>query len=80
MRLFALLAFSAFVIFASPAAAAEFGTKDEAIAMVKRVQTEFKNDGGDATFKAISDKTTKEFHVRDLYPFVYDMSGLCVAH
>jgi signal transduction histidine kinase len=80
MRLFALLAFSALVIFGSPAAAAEFGTKDEAIAMVKRVQAEFKKDGGDATFKAISDKTTKEFHDRDLYPFVYDMSGLCVAH
>ena len=80
MRFFALLAFSALVIFASPAAAAEFGTKDEAIAMVKRVQAEFKKDGSDATFKAISDKTTKEFHDRDLYPFVYDMSGLCVAH
>jgi len=75
-----MLIFSGLVIFASPAAAAEFGTKDEAIAMVKRVQAEFKKDRGDATFKAISDKTTKEFHDRDLYPFVYDMSGLCVAH
>ncbi len=80
MRFFALLAFSALVIFVSPATAAEFGTKDEAVAMVKRVQAEFKKDGGDVTFKAISDKTTKEFHDRDLYPFVYEMSGLCVAH
>ncbi len=80
MRLFALLVIAALVTSALPAAAAEFGSKDEAIAMVNRVQAEFKKDGGDATFKAISDKTTKEFHDRDLYPFVYDMSGLCVAH
>jgi len=62
------------------AVAAEFGTKEEAVAMVKRVQEKFKTDGPEATFKAVSDKSTKEFHDRDLYPFIYDMSGLCVAH
>jgi cytochrome c len=80
MRTLAFLVFAALLTIASPAPAAEFGSRDEAVAMVKRVQAEFKKDGGDATFKAISDKTTKEFHDRDLYPFVYDMSGLCVAH
>src|ERR1019366_6784951 len=80
MRHFAFLVFAALLTIAAPAAAEEFGSKDEAIAMVKRVQAEFKKDGADATFKAVSDKATKEFHDRDLYPFIYDMSGLCVAH
>ncbi|HUD85571.1 MAG TPA: cache domain-containing protein [Xanthobacteraceae bacterium] len=62
------------------ASAAEYGTKDEAVAMVKRVQAMFAKDGADATFKAVSDKSVAEFHDRDLYPFVYDMSGTCVAH
>jgi cytochrome c len=62
------------------ASATEYGTKDEAIAMVKRVQAMFAKDGADATFKAVSDKSVAEFHDRDLYPFVYDMSGTCVAH
>ena len=43
----------------------------------------FKRDGVDATFKAVSDRSTKEFHDRDLYPFIYfrdgDKKGLCVA-
>ena len=68
----------------TPATAAEFGTKEEAIAMVKRVQEQFKKDGPEATFKAVSDKSTKEYHDRDLYPFIYfrdgDKKGLCVAH
>jgi cytochrome c len=63
-----------------PSVAAEFGSKEEAIAMVKRVQEQFKKDGPEATFKAISDKTTKDYHDRDLYPFVYEMSGVNVAH
>jgi len=62
-----------------PAESAEFGTRDEAIAMVKRVQEKFKKDGRDATFEAITEKAA-EFHDRDLYPFVYDLEGVCVAH
>jgi len=66
---------------ASPAnAASEFGTKEEAVAMVHRIQDMFNKDGVDATFKAVDSKETKEFHDRDLYPFIYDMSGRCVAH
>ncbi len=80
MRIFALLAFAALIAIASPAPAAEFGSKDEAVAMVKRVQAEFKKAGAEATFKDVSDKATKDFHDRDLYPFIYDMAGLCVAH
>jgi signal transduction histidine kinase len=80
MRFFALIVCAALVTMASPVAAAEFGSKDEAVAMVKRVQAEFKKDGPAATFKAVSDKAVAEYHDRDLYPFIYDMSGKCVAH
>jgi cytochrome c len=80
MRFFALIVCAALVTMASPVSAAEFGSKDEAVAMVKRVQAEFKKDGPAATFKAVSDKAVAEYHDRDLYPFIYDMSGKCVAH
>ena len=64
----------------APVIAAEFGTKEEAIAMVKRIQEQFKKDGPEITFKAASDKSVKEYHDRDLYPFIYDMKGVNVAH
>src|SRR5258708_6623367 len=51
--------------------AAEFGTRDEAIAMVRRVQEKFRKDGPDATFKAINNKA---FVDRDLFPWVYRLS------
>ena len=63
-----------------PAPASEFGTRDEAVAMVKRVQAEFAKTGAEATFKAIDDKANATFHDRDLYAFVYDLNGLNVAH
>jgi cytochrome c len=62
------------------AAGSEFGTKEEAVAMVKRVQEMFAEKGADATFKAVDDKNNKEFHDRDLYPFVSDFKGSIVAH
>jgi cytochrome c len=76
----ALLLIASLSAFAWPTAAAEFGTKDEAISMVKRVQEKFKKDGAQETFKAVSDPSSKDFHDRDLYPFVYDLSGVNVAH
>lgn len=81
MRTFAVFVLiAALSTFAAPAAAAEFGTKEEAVAMVKRVQEKFKKDGDVATFKAVSDPSTKDFHDRDLYPFIYDLYGLNIAH
>jgi cytochrome c len=59
----------------APATAAEFGTKQEAVDMVKRVQAQFKKDGAEATFKDVSDKSTKAYHDRDLYPFIYYVNG-----
>jgi cytochrome c len=83
IRYFAFLTIAALVMFA-PATAAQFGTKEEAVAMVKRVQEMFRKDGAEATFKAVSDKSIKEFHDRDLYAFIYfrdgPKKGVCVAH
>ncbi len=59
-----------------PGHAADVGSREEAIAMVRRVQDKFKKDGPDATFRAI---TQKEFNDRDLYPFVFDLNGLNVG-
>src|SRR5277367_2807460 len=80
VRVLAAISIAASLTCACPAFATEYGTKDEAVAMVKRVEAMFAKDGPDATFKAVSDKSAAEFHDRDLYPFVYDMSGTCVAH
>lgn len=63
-----------------PAVSQDRGTRAEAVAMVKRVQSMFAASGAEATFGAINDPATPEFHDRDLYPFVYDMQGVNVAH
>lgn len=70
------------VILAPPVLAQEpsRGSPNEAVAMVKRVQASFDGQGADATFARINDLSTPEFHDRDLYPFVYDLKGLNVAH
>ena len=80
MRLTALLIFATLAVLPAQATTSEFGTKDEAVAMVKRAQEMFKKDGADATFKAVDDPSNKEFHDRDLYVYVYTLSGVCVAH
>ena len=63
----------------APALATAFGTRDEATAMVRRVQEMFRTQGATATFNAVTSKA-KIFHDRDLYPFVYDMNGVVLAH
>ena len=68
------------ILAVSSSSAAEFGNRDEAVAMVKRVIDKFAQSGPDATFKAVNDKTNPAFHDRDLYPFVYDLKGVNVAH
>lgn len=67
------------LIQAAAAAAVEFGSRDEAVAMVRRVQDKFLKDGKEATFTAVTAKA-REFHDRDLYPFIYTMGGIVVAH
>ena len=80
MRTIALLILTLLSITPASAATSEYGSKDEAVAMVKRVQDMFTKDGAEATFKAVSDPSTKELHDRDLYPFIYDLTGVSVAH
>ncbi|MDB5595722.1 MAG: histidine kinase [Hyphomicrobiales bacterium] len=77
-RTFIKLATVAFMSFAgSPTFAAEFGTREEAIAIVHRVQAKMKADGVENTLKSI---TSKEFNDRDLYPYVYTFDGVARAH
>jgi cytochrome c len=81
LRIFALLTAllaGAAVAGVTVAAEPEHGTRDQAVAMVKQVETMFQKDGADATFKAV---TARTFNDRDLYPFVYSLDGTdCVAH
>jgi uncharacterized protein len=64
---------------ASPTWAAEFGTREEAVAMVKRVQAKLKKDGLEATCRAIN-AGAKEFNDRDLYPHIVDFVGVNCAN
>ncbi len=73
----ALTALVAVVALTGAAGAYEFGTRAEAVAMVKRVQEKFKKDGPEATFKAINEK---KFNDRDLYPFVVGFDGYTKAN
>ena len=66
-------------VFILPAQSMEFGTRDEAVAMAKRVQQKFKEDSEIATFRAITERAPG-FREHDLYAFVYDMNGNVVAH
>jgi TRAP-type uncharacterized transport system substrate-binding protein len=65
---------------APPLCAAEFGTREEAMAMVRRVEEKFKREGAEPTFRAINAKAPG-FVDRDLFPFVHKLDGtLCVAN
>ncbi|MYM82183.1 histidine kinase [Duganella sp. FT50W] len=62
------------------AAAAQKGSRAEAVAMVKRAVAMVKAEGRDKTFAAISDPANRHFHDRDLYVYVYDFQGTVLAH
>ncbi len=59
--------------------AAEFGTAAEAEAMVKKAIQLIKAEGREKAFVEINNPKGK-FVDRDLYIFVYDINGKCVAH
>jgi cytochrome c len=75
----ALVALLLVITASGRAMAIDASTRAEAIAMVKAVQERFKKDGPDATFAAVTAQE-KEFKDRDLYPFIYDITGMNVAH
>lgn len=47
--------------------------------MVRRVEATYQAEGPDATFAAVTGQDAR-FKDRDLYPFIFDFSGLCLAH
>jgi len=61
------------------AQAADTGTKDEAVAMVKKAIEFIKANGNDKAFAEISNPKG-QFVDRDLYVVVYDMNAKCLAH
>lgn len=67
------------VCFSGSVFAAEFGTKTEAEALVKKAVAFIKENGKDKAFAEFSNPKGK-FIDKDLYIFVYDMNGKCVAH
>jgi TRAP-type uncharacterized transport system substrate-binding protein len=59
--------------------AAQFGTRDEAVAMVRRVQEKFKKDGPEATFAAVTAQQ-RAFKDRDLYVYIMNFDCVIQAH
>ena len=64
---------------AGSALASDTGTRDEAMAMVKKAIQFIKANGRDKAFAEFSN-TKGQFVDRDLYIAVYDINGKCVAH
>ena len=67
------------LIMVGVAFAGDKGTPAEAEALVKKAIDFIKANGKDKAFAEFSTPGGK-FHDRDLYIFVYDMTGKCVAH
>ncbi|PHV08365.1 histidine kinase [Janthinobacterium sp. BJB412] len=62
------------------ASAADKGSADEAVAMVKKAAALIKSDGKEKAFAAFADTANASFHDRDLYIYVYDLNGVTLAH
>ncbi len=67
------------VAFLTSAPAAEFATKDEAQAMVKKAVGFIRGEGVAKAYPAITDKKG-QFTDRDLYVVVYGLDGKVLAH
>jgi cytochrome c len=78
-RLMPILGVGLLVALSAPLLAAPPATKDEAMAMVKGAVASIKNDGPDAAYAEISNKSGK-FVDRDLYVVVYRLDGHVLAH
>jgi cytochrome c len=60
--------------------AQEFGTRDEAKAMVDAAVEHVKKVGSDQAFKDFTNKENKAWQKKDLYVFAYTSAGVNVAH
>ena len=81
-RMFVLASFVVFLMtvgFVGLAGAGEQGSKDEAVAMVKKAIEYIKANGNEKAFEEISNPKGM-FIDRDLYVVVYDMTAKCLAH
>lgn len=67
------------VVGSSGVMAGDSGTKEEAVAMVKKAVEYIKANGTEKAFAEISDPEG-QFVDRDLYVVVYDLNGVCHAH
>ena len=68
------------LIFSGTVAAADKGSADEAVAMVKKAVAYMMEHGKDKAFAEFGNAANTQFHDRDLYIFVYDMNGVNLAH
>jgi cytochrome c len=80
-RLFVMVTVAALVLAVGMAEtfAADAGTKDEAVAMVKKAVDFIKANGADKSYAEFSNPKG-QFVDRDLYITIYDMNGKCLAH
>jgi signal transduction histidine kinase len=79
MKFLNIVAATALLVAAGTAGAAEFATKDEAMAMVKKASVMIKDEGSDKAYAEISNKQGR-FTDRDLYIVVYGLDGKVLAH
>lgn len=75
----AVLSLSLFAM-SSSVLAADKGSKEEAVAMVKKAVALVKSEGKEKAFAAFSDPANTTFHDRDLYVYAYDLNGVALAH
>ncbi|MEW6657858.1 MAG: cache domain-containing protein [Thermodesulfobacteriota bacterium] len=78
-KIAALLTIFVLAVGLQTALAADKGTKEEAVAMVKKAVAFYKANGRDKAFAEFN-KPKGQFVDRDLYVFVGDMQGKCLAH
>ena len=74
-----LLALASLGLMAAGASAAEKGTQDEAVAMVRKAAAYMKANGADKTISE-ANNPKGQFIYRDLYLSIYDLNGKVVAH
>lgn len=74
-----ILSVAVFLVGVAPLFAAEFATKDEAVAMVKKAVAFIKEQGPQKAYAEIINKAGR-FTDRDLYVVVYGLDGKVLAH
>lgn len=76
----ALFAFAQLAAVAALAAETEHGSEDDAQEMVRGAVDLIKTQGTQRAYDAFTNRPGSTFKDRDLYIFVYDFNGSCLAH